>query len=145
MLSGLAAEGRATEVLSRNQISGRLKVEVLQEVVASLIGIGISDRNDFDAHVGSAKSAWLAIHGLGAASWQYVCSLSGVETVKPDTVLVRFVTRELTRTVDQATTTALLLATLEEIQHRCPSADPSWTARSLDHYIWRWESGRGEA
>ncbi len=59
----------------------------------------------FDADV---MQAWTGIHGLGWVTWQYFCALNGIDELKPDAMLMRFVTKTLDRRVAAVETNELL-------------------------------------
>jgi hypothetical protein len=123
---------------SRSQTHGRLKADVCVEVARRLRAAGVADSDDlrqraFDADV---KQAWTGVHGLGWVTWQYFCALNGIDELKPDTMLMRFVTKTLGRRVDAVETNDLLSRVWKAL---LPS-HPGLTKRALDHAIWRFES-----
>ena len=81
---------------------------------------------------------WPGIHGLGWVTWQYFCSLAGIDHFKPDVMLLRFAAETLGRYVSPAETDALLSRAFEELK---PS-HPGLTKRVLDHSIWIFERGQ---
>jgi hypothetical protein len=79
-----------------------------------------------------------SFHGLGWITWLYFCALNGIDELKPDAMLMRFVTETLGRRVGAAETNELISRVWEAL---LPS-HPDLTKRALDHAIWRFESGR---
>ena len=69
---------------------------------------------------------------------QYFCSLVGIDHLKPDVMLMRFVAQALGRDVSAAETDAVLSRAFEEL---LPSY-PCLTKRILDHTIWHFERGQ---
>jgi hypothetical protein len=125
---------------NRSRTAGRLKADVCVEAArrlqaVSVTGIsGLRERAD-DAEV---RHAWTGVHGLGWVTWQYFCSLAGIDHFKPDVMLMRFVAEVLGRYVSPAETDALLSGACEELR---PS-HPGLTKRTLDHTIWLFERGQ---
>jgi hypothetical protein len=76
--------------------------------------------------------------GVGPAAWRYLLNLSKVEKVKPDTMIVRWVSEVLDETVEQKEAARLIEVAASEIQGQ--GVDPS--VRTLDHLIWRQQSKR---
>ncbi len=126
---------------SRSQTHGRLKAEVCVDAARRLRAAGVVYSGDlhkraFDADV---RQAWTGIHGLGWVTWQYFCALNGIDELKPDAMLMRFVTKTLDRRVAAVETNELLSQAWEAL---LPS-HPHLTKRALDHAIWRFESDPG--
>lgn len=84
------------------------------------------------------RQAWTGIHGLGWVTWQYFCALNGIDELKPDVMLTRFVAKTLGRRVSAVETDELLARVREALLPR----HPGLTKRARDHTIWRFESGR---
>lgn len=76
--------------------------------------------------------------GVGPATWRYLLNLSRVEKVKPDTMIVRWVSEVLGETVGQKEAARLIEVAAAEIQGQ--GDDPS--VRTLDHLVWRKQSKR---
>lgn len=95
---------------SRSRTAGRLKADVCIEAARRLQAVSVTDPSDLreltdDAEV---RHAWTGVHGLGWVTWQYFCSLAGIDHVKPDVMLMRFAAEALGRYVSPAETDALL-------------------------------------
>ena len=67
-------------------------------------------------------------------SWRYVRLLAGVQEVKPDRMIIRFVARAIGRTPMPNEAAALVTAVATGL---------NVDLRGLDHRIWRFQSGRG--
>lgn len=125
---------------NRSRTAGRLKADVCVEAARRLQAISVTripdlrDRAD-DAEV---RHAWTGVHGLGWVTWQYFCSLAGIDRFKPDVMLTRFAAEALGRYVSPPETDALLSRAFEELR---PSY-PGLTKRALDHTIWLFERDR---
>ena len=54
---------------------------------------------DFRERSGNAevRHAWTGVHGLGWITWQYFCSLAGIDYFKPCVMLLRFAAETLAR------------------------------------------------
>jgi len=55
----------------------------------------MSSSADLDAGRGKYRRAYVAVRGLGTVTWDYLCMLLGVDGVKADVWIVRFVGRAL--------------------------------------------------
>lgn len=76
--------------------------------------------------------------GVGPAAWRYLLNLSKVEKVKPDTMIVRWVSEVVGEAVGQKEAARLIEVAAAELQGQ--GADPS--VRTLDHLVWRKQSKR---
>ena len=125
---------------SRSRTAGRLKADVCVEAARRLQAVSVMRISDLHEHAGNAevRHAWTGVHGLGWITWQYFCSLAGIDHFKPDVMLLRFAAETLARYVSPAETDALLSRAFEELK---PS-HPGLTKRALDHTIWLFERGR---
>ena len=125
---------------SRSRTARHLTADVCVEAGRRLHALSVTripdlrDRAD-DAEV---RHAWTGVHGLGWVTWQYFCSLAGIDRLKPDVMLMRFAAEALGRYVSPAETDALLSRAFEELR---PSY-PGLTKRALDHTIWLFERGQ---
>jgi hypothetical protein len=125
---------------SRSRTAGRLKADVCVEAAARLQAMSVICIPDLHerADAVDVRHAWTGVRGLGWVTWQYFCSLAGIDHLKPDVMLMRFVAQALGRDVSAAETDALLSRVLEEL---LPSY-PALTKRTLDHTIWHFERGQ---
>jgi hypothetical protein len=125
---------------SRSRTTGRLKADVCVEAARRLQAVSVMRISDLHENTSSAevRHAWTGVHGLGWVTWQYFCSLVGIDHFKPDVMLLRFAAETLVRYVSPAETDALLSRAFEELK---PSY-PGLTKRALDHSIWIFERGQ---
>ena len=79
------------------------------------------------------RKAWVGVHGLGKASWDYVLMGAGLDGSKADTMIRRFVTRALQ--LDKMVSPGRAQAAI-----KCAAATLQVTERRLDHAIWFYES-----
>ena len=125
---------------NRSRTAGRLKADVCIEAARRLQAVSVTDISGLreGADDAEVRHAWTGVHGLGWVTWQYFCSLAGIDHFKPDVMLMRFAAEALGRYVSPAETDALLSGAFEELR---PSY-PGLTKRALDHTIWLFERGR---
>lgn len=125
---------------NRSRTGGRLKADVCVEAAVRLLSAGIVHADDLRQRTASpdVRRAWTGTPGLGWVTWQYFCSLNGIDAFKPDVMLMRFTSRTLRRHVSAVETDQLLARVLRRLQ----SDQPALSARALDHTLWRFESGR---
>jgi hypothetical protein len=116
-----------------------LKGEAMRQAAEALLAINIDTTGDLrkaaeDADaLESVHKAWMGVHGLGKASWDYLLMLAGPDGSKADTLLLRFTTRalELTKMVAPSRAQAAL---------KCAASTLGVTQKRLDHAIWVYES-----
>ena len=116
-----------------------LKSVALVNAVDALRRVGVTTsaelRDATPARRSAAKTAWLSVTGVGPVSWDYLEMNVGVQGVKADTMVIRFVTRAVNApkpiTVGRARTAVKDAADLIGVSYK-----------ALDHRIWKAESGR---
>jgi hypothetical protein len=126
---------------NRSVTAGRLKADVCVEVARRLLSAHVNSSADLAARASSdtsVRSAWIGVHGLEWVTRQYFCALNGIDDIKPDVMLTRFVSASLGRLVGAKQTDLLLT----EVHRQLTKTDPALTKRALDHTLWRFESGR---
>lgn len=125
---------------NRCKTAGRLKADVCLDVAGRLVGAGVQTARDLHQRAAEAatRKAWTDVQGLGWITWQYFCLCCGVDGMKPDVMLTRFVSRSLGRNVDAHETNHLLGEAFEMLR----GSHEQLTKRALDHTIWRFQSGR---
>jgi hypothetical protein len=103
---------------SRSRTAGRLKADVCVEAAQRLQAMSVTAIPDLHERADDAgvRHAWTGVHGLGWVTWQYFCSLVGINHLKPDVMLTRFAAQTLGRNVSAAETDALLSRACEELQ-----------------------------
>jgi hypothetical protein len=84
----------------------------------------------------SARSAWLMVPGQASGiSWRYMRMLAGLPDVKPDRMVIRFLTSALhvvETSIDSDRAADLIQAAAEHF---------GVDQRALDHEIWEYQSG----
>jgi len=125
---------------SRSKTRGRLKADVCADVASRLIRAGVTTRDDLREQAADprVRSAWTGTTGLAWVTWQYFCMLNGLDGLKPDVTLIRFVTKTLGRPVSATETERLLVSASDHLRRDHPDLN----RRTLDHTLWRFESGR---
>lgn len=122
-----------------------LKSVAIQQVAQALDGFGIyttqdlRDRADDEAYFAEVRRAWCRVVGQRSGiTWRYAGMLAGVDGVKPDRMICRFVTQSLDpgqrrRSVDTEFAYGIVMAAAGEL---------GMTAFALDHAIWQYQRGR---
>ena len=125
---------------SRSRSAGVLKADLCVVVARRLQAKSVTEIGHLRQRAGDAavQRAWTGVHGLGWVTWQYFCSLAGIEHLKPDVMLMRFVACTLGRNVGPAETDALLTCAFEQLA----TSWPGLSKRALDHSIWLFERDR---
>ena len=131
------------EILTRHIAPGtnKRKADLCVEIAQVLIENGVD--TDTPLAVVLDRSPDLEreireLRGVGPAAWRYLLNLSKVERVKPDTMIVKWVSQLVGSPVGQKEAARLIEAAAAEIQGE--GAHPS--VRTLDHLVWREQSGR---
>lgn len=130
------AMGNAQRTSTR---SGILKAEAVLRCSRALVETNMLTAADLrGADRGSAaaaEQAWRTVPGQRSGiSWRYVLLLTGVQQVKPDRMITRFVGRPIGGTPTPEEAAALVTAVAATLRV---------DLRGLDHRIWRFQSGRG--
>ena len=129
-------EGFANAVRSRQLTSSRnglLKAEAVDQAAAALSATGVCTTDDLRAADpavrAAAKKAWLTVRGQRRGIfWRYLLLLTGDQQVKPDRMIVGFVTAALDRTPGTRAAADLVTAAAGQFGVPVPT---------LDHRIWR--------
>ncbi|MBE9925186.1 hypothetical protein G8C93_04675 [Cellulosimicrobium cellulans] len=116
-----------------------LKSVALANAVDALRRVGVTTSSELreatPARLSAARTAWLSVTGVGPVSWDYLEMNVGIQGVKADTWVIRFVTRAVDAskpvTVDRARAAVKGAADLMGVSYK-----------ALDHGIWKAESGR---
>ncbi len=95
-----------------------------------LADAGVRRAADFAGRQAAAQAAYLSVKGCGPVTWAYLRMLLGVDDVKADTWVVRFVTAGLGRSVTSSEAQDLVTDVARSMG--VPSRD-------LDHAIWRFQ------
>ena len=133
------------EIGTRNRVSTQpdapRKGEAVHRAANLLVDLGIDTAEQFVEADGkdlgrTTRVAWLTLPGQkSGVSWRYLRMLVGLRDVKPDRMVIRFVTAALGGEGDAVTpdTAAGLVTAAAE----CLGSDP----RALDHEIWEYQAG----
>ena len=117
---------------------GIYKADAVAHAAAALVALDLNSTADLHkatpSQLKDGEKAWCAVRGQGSGiSWHYLLLLAGIEDVKPDRMVCAFLGRAVPVVPDPTTARALVLAAAREMQV---------SARTLDHRIWRYQSGR---
>jgi hypothetical protein len=125
---------------SRSRSAGQLKADLCVLAANRLRAVSVTRVEDLRGRAGDAevRHAWTGVHGLGWVTWQYFCSLVGIDHFKPDVMLMRFVACTLGRNVGPAETDALLSNAVDQIL----PVNHGLTKRTLDFTIWLFQRGQ---
>ncbi|UGU29406.1 hypothetical protein LT350_22900 [Mycolicibacterium smegmatis] len=116
-----------------------LKGEAMRKAATALMAIGIDTTQDLRCAADNpdvlkeVRRAWVSVHGLGKASWDYFLMLAGPDGSKADTLLIRYVSRAL-KLPAQAAPDRVQAAL------KCAANTLKVTEKRLDHAIWAYES-----
>ena len=130
----------APSVLAQKTNAGRIarrsKAEIVVEAANALKNVGVRNAADVLEKEEPARVAYRSVKGCGPVTWRYFRMLVGLDDVKPDTWVMRFVQDRLPHihTTDEA---ALLIAGA--------AAELGVEAKQLDHAIWLYRRSRKAA
>ena len=110
--------------------------EIVVEAANALKNVGVRNAADVLEKEEPARVAYRSVKGCGPVTWRYFRMLVGLDDVKPDTWVMRFVQDRLPHihTTDEA---ALLIAGA--------AAELGVEAKQLDHAIWLYRRSRKAA
>ncbi len=110
--------------------SGPSKAAAAASAAEALRGAGVRSSGDLKG-TDDQRRAWCSVTGLGDVTWSYFQMLLGVQGVKADVMVMRFVADALERkTVRSQEARELVLAAAERMKV---------DATELDHAIWSWQ------
>ena len=114
-------------------LKARASVEALEVLGAREIDVR---RHLLDAiQDAELKAAWRQVHGQGSGiSWRYLLMNAGHEGVKPDRMIVRFVSKALERDVSPDAAEDLMISAHSLLQQD----HPRLTLRTFDHAAWQY-------
>jgi hypothetical protein len=122
--------GSLKKVCGHQKIAGVPKVDVIQTGARALVDAGVRHAADLQATNEDHKKAYTSVRGLGPVTWSYFGMLLGTSDVKADTMIVRYVSRQLRRVVESGEARRMLLLVAERLRQE---------PRALDHAVWRFE------
>jgi hypothetical protein len=122
-------------------INGVPKAEAVLAAARALLAVGITDANSFRSAVGSEggnvvdgtgiQKSWESLKGQGSGiSWNYICSLVGLRSIKPDRMIKRFMSDALGRELPDDDVVDALLNAADSL-----GVEP----RQLDFNIWQYQ------
>lgn len=126
---------------NRTQTSGRTKALAIQEASANLLSAGIRSAGDFEPHQAEAKKAYTKVHGLGSVTFSYLRMLLGLDDVKADTWVLRFVEEAVGCAVEPTEASKLMHEAATAFAEQQSTTMPT-TPTDLDHAIWYAQSQR---
>ena len=123
---------------SRSRKGSVLKADAAIAVAKTLVAEGISTRDDFvkRAHEPDVEKKVRDLPGIGIACWRYLLNLSGAETVKPDTMILRW----LNGTLGEQHSPEAAARIIEDATALLQDEGIDVTVRQIDHLIWRTQS-----
>lgn len=125
--------------------SGVLKAQAVSDAAQNLVGVGVDNVEELRLRSADpdVERAYCSTPGQSSGiSWHYLCILAGVEDVKADRMICRFVAAAAglpTMTSSSAHHAVLDAHTLLKTEA------PTLTLRALDHGIWSSQRGRAAA
>lgn len=131
------------EILTKHVAPGTntRKADLCVEIAQVLIDNGVDTHTSLAVVLEESPALeWKVreLPGVGPAAWRYLLNLSKVEKVKPDTMIVRWVSEVVGSAVGQKAAARLIETAAAEIKGE--GAGPS--VRTLDHLVWRKQSKR---
>lgn len=117
---------------------GISKADAVAQAAAALVALDLISTQDLrqatPERLDDAERAWRAVRGQrSGVSWHYLLLLAGFDDVKADRMVIAFLRRAVPSVPDPPAARALVLAAAAEMQV---------SPRTLDHRIWRHQSGR---
>lgn len=124
------AEEELEALTNRGRTGGRSKAGAVIDAANALVEAGVVHASDLKSQQAVARSAYLSVRGCGPVTWSYLCMLLGIDDVKADTWVMRFVQQA----VPHAKTTEEVRRLVSEV------AKQMGVRRSdLDHAIWSYQ------
>lgn len=139
-------DGWASQIGNRNRTSTRngvLKAEAIRDAAQTLAAEGIKttaalrDAAGDEDRLARVGAAWRAVTGqISGITWHYAQMLAGIQGVKPDRMICRFVADSLRLPrKDVATEFAGVIVT-------AAATEMGMLPTDLDHAIWQWQRVR---
>lgn len=107
------------------------KAAAIARAAEALVAAGATTSKDVHAHPDKKQlaAAYQSVRGLGWITWDYFLMLLGVDGVKADVMVQRFVSEAVGREVTAAEAKALVVAVAADL-------GPKVDVRDVDHRIW---------
>ncbi|GAA1504038.1 hypothetical protein GCM10009740_39440 [Terrabacter terrae] len=120
-------ETQLRTLTNSGRISGRHKATVVIEAARAFVAAGVVHAEDVSGRLPEARAAYLSVKGCGPVTWSYFRMLLGIDDVKADTWLMRFVRDRLphVKTTEEASRLVSGVASRLGV-----------SATALDHAIW---------
>lgn len=109
---------------------GTTKSHAVALAAQQLIDAGATSSADLTHDRSELRHAWCSVHGLGDVTWTYALMLLGVQGVKADTMIRRFVSDATGRDAGTKDAQRLIQAAAGKL---------GVDAIQLDHAIWQWQ------
>lgn len=122
------SERHLRTLTNSGKINGRYKAAVVIDAAQALIQVGVVHASDFPERLPQARAAYLSVTGCGPVTWAYFRMLLGLQDVKPDTWVMRFVQDCLPLVQSPKIASDLIVGV---------AARMDLSATVLDHAIWR--------
>jgi hypothetical protein len=103
---------------------------VVIDAAGALVAAEVVHAEDLPARMAEVRGAYLSVKGCGPVTWSYFRMLLGLEDVKPDTWVMRF--------VQDAVPGVTLTEVASRLVHEV-AALMGVSATDLDHAIWRYQ------
>lgn len=120
-------EDQLRTLTNSGKINGRYKARVVMDAARALTSIGVVHASDVAARLPEARGAYLSVKGCGPVTWSYFRMLLGIDDVKPDTWLMRFVQDRLPHVRSTADASQLVTGVASRM---------NVSSTALDHAIW---------
>lgn len=120
---------------------GYPKAQIVVDLARSLVDHRVVTRADFVAAAASDPGLeWVVrrVPGVGFACWKYMLNLAGVQSAKPDTMVMRWLAEVTETDLDEVTAATLI----EDATSRLQATGLPVTVRQIDHLVWRKASDR---
>lgn len=111
------------------KISGRLKAAVVIDAARAFVSAGVVHAEDVSKRLPEARAAYLSVKGCGPVTWSYFRMLLGIDDVKADTWLMRFVHDKLPHIKTSEEASRLVSGVASRL---------GVSATELDHAIWNY-------
>ncbi|WP_020143923.1 hypothetical protein [Terracoccus sp. 273MFTsu3.1] len=115
------------------KISGRYKAAIVIQAAQALVAVGVVHAEDVSTRLPEARAAYLSVKGCGPVTWSYFRMLLGIDDVKADTWLMRFVQDRLPHVHTTEHASRLVTGVADRM---------NVSATELDHAIWSYRRGQ---
>lgn len=147
-ISKLGIEQFSDQIGTRQRTSTRngiLKADAAYRAATAVAEAGVGAQADLQGiDLQPLKAQWTAIPGQGSGiSWRYFLMNNRIEDVKPDRMVIRFVTAALLNSdLPQVRSSEAVALLVRQAHDKLRIGQPDLTLRALDHAMWCWSTGR---